>query len=107
MIFNISCSELCIILFQYCIHFFGCRFTTSSAWDCLGLAADKECYIFGFSWLFSDFFFHGGLQLRLPGIAWALAADKEYYIFFFSGLFASSGFLLNIFLKLLNYIRHT
>ena len=66
------------------LFIFQGRITTSSAWDCLGLAADKEYYIFSFqNYLLNFNFFKVGLQLHLLGIAWALAADEEYYIFYF------------------------
>ena len=57
MIFNISSlSELCLMLFQYCIHFFIMQIYNFVCLGLLGLAANKECYIcifyFGFFFAF-------------------------------------------------------
>ena len=86
----------------------GGRVTTSSAWDCLGLAADKECYTPVTFWIFTQFHF---LECRFTASsAWeclGFGSRQRMLHFHFSGFFLLFlGFWVICFFWILYWINH-
>ena len=94
---------------EFHIFFGWCRITTSSAWDCLGLAADKECYTPVTFWIFTQFHF---LECRFTASsAWeclGFGSRQRMLHLHFSGFFflLFLGFWVICFFWILYWINH-